>query len=212
MNIMKTEMKPSWIRRGLAAAIIIVVMLVLVSNIVVLNSADGKIYSIDSKEFSSLGNQGVAIVLGASVSKNQLNKVYELRVGTALELYKQNKVQNILVSGDGNSKYYDEITPAINYLRDRGVPAEYIMGDSLGLDTYDSIQRALEVYGVRKVVIVSQSYHLPRAIFIANSLGVDAIGVSAPDAGQNGRTLGGAREWYARVKAFVEVLVSRLTQ
>lgn len=205
---MKTEIKPSWIRRCVTLLLLAMVSLVLVANIVILNSTKGKIYDIGNISSSDINGFDTAIVLGASVSKNKLNRAYELRVSTALELYRQSKVQKILISGDGGGKYYDEITPAVNYLKERGVPDQDIMSDTLGLDTYDSIQRALQIYKLQNVVIVSQAYHLPRAIYIANALNMQSVGVKASDAGSSGQVIGGVREWYARVKAFIEVWVS----
>lgn len=194
-----------WILLCSAGLIVLTLILIVVANITVIISSLGKIYEPNVPGSRIIPKKTYAIVLGASVRKNELATVYELRVITALDLYKKGLVDKILITGDGQGKYYNEIKPALKYLIDRGVSPEDIVTDSLGLDTYDSIQRASQIYGVNDAIIVSQGFHIPRATYIAESQGIDVVGAAAPDAGVDSYVFGSTREWWARVKAFLEV-------
>lgn len=194
-----------WILFCSAGLIILTIILIMVANVAVIISSLGKMYEPNISGTGLIPKKTYAIVLGASVRKDELAAVYELRVMTALDLYKKGLVDKILITGDGQSKYYNEIKPALKYLTDRGVSPEDIVTDSLGLDTYDSIQRASQIYGINDAIIVSQGFHIPRATYIAESQGIDVVGAVAPDASVDSYVFGSVREWWARVKAFLEV-------
>jgi len=121
----------------------------------------------------------VAIVLGASVVKGEPSPVLASRADTAAELYLNQKVKKILVTGDSGSSSHDEVTPVRKYLENAGVKPEDIVLDYVGFDTYSSMYRARAVFGVGSATIVTQDFHMPRALFIARFLGLDAIGVDA---------------------------------
>ncbi len=122
----------------------------------------------------------VAMVLGASVtSKGVLSPVLQQRADTAVSLYISGKVDKILVTGDDGSLTYHEVYPVGKYLLAAGIPPADIFLDYAGFDTYSSMYRAREVFGVTSVLIVSQGFHLPRAVFVARQLGLDARGVDA---------------------------------
>lgn len=193
------------ILKTIAYVIALVILSIIFANTVIIASSIDKIYNTDYLEVMNIPQRDVAIVLGASVTKDQLAKVYELRVITALDLYNRGLVKKILITGDGSGKYYDEIKPAIAYLVEHNVPPGYIISDPLGLDTYDSISRASQVYGINSAIVVTQRFHIPRAMYISQAFGIDAVGVAAPDASFGSYIFGNVREWYARVKAFYEV-------
>jgi vancomycin permeability regulator SanA len=120
----------------------------------------------------------VAMVLGASIYPDGTPSPYlKGRLDLAVQLYQLGKVKVILVSGDGTSDHYDEPTGMKNYLVKQGIPADKIVADPSGYDTYDSCVRAKQIYGVNRMLVVSQSYHLPRAITTCRLVGVDAYGV-----------------------------------
>ncbi|MCX6820090.1 MAG: YdcF family protein [Candidatus Adlerbacteria bacterium] len=122
----------------------------------------------------------VALVLGASVSSSgKLSAVMAERADKAVQLYKAKTVEKILVTGDNSTLSYDEVYPVGKYLLIQGVPEEDIFLDYAGFDTYSSMYRAREVFDVTSVVVVSQAFHLRRAVFIARSLGLDATGIDA---------------------------------
>ncbi len=122
----------------------------------------------------------VALVLGASVMSNgTLSAVMKERADRAATLYQSGVVSKILVTGDNSTLQYDEVYPVGKYLRALGVPQDDIFLDYAGFDTYSSMYRARDVFGVTQMLVITQHYHLPRAVFIARSLGLDAYGVDA---------------------------------
>ena len=127
------------------------------------------------------------------------------RADAAILLYREKKVQHILVTGD--SVTHDEVTPVRNYLIAKGIPESDIFLDTLGLDTYSSMYRARSVFGADSIIIVTQDFHLPRALFIARLLGIESHGVIAEGATSD---LGSyVREIPASLKAIVDLLMRR---
>lgn len=129
------------------------------------------------------------------------------RLTRAVELYQAGWSDKILMSGDNRSQYYNELATMHRVAREHGVPEEDIVLDYAGLSTYDSIYRAKEIFGVRRMVIVTQEYHIYRALHTARALEIDAWGVYAERRdyrGQFGREL---REVLARDKDFVLALL-----
>jgi len=122
----------------------------------------------------------VALVPGAALARPQvLSPIFAERVDIAIALYEAKKVSKILVSGDNSTVEHNEVNPARLYLMSKGIPDEDIFLDHAGFDTYSSLYRARDVFGVTSVVIATQSFHLPRAVFIARKLGMEAYGISA---------------------------------
>jgi SanA protein len=121
-----------------------------------------------------------AMILGASVLPNeQLSGILKERVDKAIELYQTHKVAKILMTGDDSTVSYNEVEPVRRYLLAAGVAPQDIFLDHAGFDTYSSMYRARDVFDVTSVTIVSQPFHLPRAVYIARSLGLEAVGVEA---------------------------------
>ena len=134
----------------------------------------------------------VAIVFGAAVFRGgRLSTVLRDRMETAIQLYENGQVERILVSGDTRSSGYSEPVAMADYAIQRGVPAEAIELDHGGQRTYDSCYRAGHEFGVKKAILVTQAFHLPRALFTCDRLGISAVGVAADQ-----RPYRGAR-WYA---------------
>src|SRR6185295_18531017 len=96
-----------------------------------------------------------------------------------IELYKAGTVSKILVSGDNSTVSHNEVNPVRDYLLASGIPDRDIFLDHAGFDTYSTMYRARDIFGVASILIATQSFHLPRAVFIARALGVDAYGVDA---------------------------------
>ncbi len=157
-------------------------------------------------EAESLDSYQAAIVLGAKVDDQDPSDILEDRLLTAIELYEKGKVEKILVSGDNGQVEYNEVGTMKNYLLNEGVPAEDIFMDHAGFDTYDSMYRAAAIFQVENAVIVTQNYHLPRAIYIARALGIDAVGVSADRQTYVYIDLYEKREKLAQIKAFLNVV------
>jgi len=148
----------------------------------------------------------VAIVFGASVySSGELSPTLEDRVTTAITLYRAGKIDRILVSGDNRHPSYNEPRAMQEYLISHAVAPRDVIVDYAGRSTYETCLRAHEIFGLNRAVLVTQRFHLPRALYIANELGLDASGV-ATDPDQT-RTLGyqSARELLAEIKAYLNV-------
>ncbi|MGB3759565.1 MAG: ElyC/SanA/YdcF family protein [Rivularia sp. (in: cyanobacteria)] len=125
--------------------------------------------------------QRVAIVLGAGVYNDKPSPMLADRISAAVELYKLGKVKKLLMSGDNSSEDYDEVTVMQRYAVKMGVPKKDITLDYAGFKTYQSCYRANAIFGVKQAVVVTQNFHLPRAVYLCNQLGVDAVGLGTPD-------------------------------
>ncbi|MBV9159479.1 MAG: YdcF family protein, partial [Candidatus Kaiserbacteria bacterium] len=106
----------------------------------------------------------VAIVLGASVLRGMPSPVLEERAHTAVDLYLKGKVKKILVTGDNSALSHDEVTPVRKYLLSAGIPAKDIFLDHAGFDTYSSMYRAHAIFGATSATVVTQDFHVPRAL------------------------------------------------
>jgi vancomycin permeability regulator SanA len=133
------------------------------------------------------------------------------RLELARRLFDAGKVRAILVSGDNMNADYNEPDGMRRWLVDRGVPAGKVVLDYAGFDTYDSCARAKRIFGVDRATVVTQSFHLPRAVSLCRHLGIDANGVGDDTAKRYGRTwrISSMREYGACVKATVDVLSRR---
>jgi len=117
-------------------------------------------------------------------------------------LYNEGVAPKILMSGDNGSIHYDEVSAMRKYAFEQGVPSEDIFMDYAGFSTYESIYRAEYIFGISKMIIVTQEYHLYRAIYIANSMDIDVVGVNATKNILSGHTARVSREFLAQTKDF----------
>lgn len=150
------------------------------------------------------------IVLGASVkSDGELSIMLRDRVESALLLYKEGKVKRFLLSGDNGSTYYNEPSAMKKYLLERGVPETDIFLDYAGFDTYDSVYRASYIFDVDRAIVVSQRFHLPRAIYIARSMDLDFYGYTGDRRIYEQESRNRLRELLANLKAWGELLIDK---
>ncbi|GAB3622523.1 ElyC/SanA/YdcF family protein [Mariniluteicoccus endophyticus] len=153
----------------------------------------------------------VALVLGAQIYPDGTPSPFlKGRLDMALDLYRAGKVKVVVVSGDNGEEHYNEPDGMRNYLIRHGIPASKVVADYAGFDTYDSCVRAKRIFGVERLTIVTQDYHVPRAVATCRMVGVDAIG--AGDTSQHGTRfypIGRAREVPANLKTFWDVLSRR---
>ena len=149
------------------------------------------------------------IVLGAGVrADNSVSDVLRDRLDTAIELYKNGVVPKLLMSGDHGKKEYDEVNAMKNYVLEKtNIPSDDIFMDHAGFSTYESIYRARDIFEVDKAVIVTQKFHLPRALYIARLLGINAVGVEADMHRYKGYKYFEFREFLARVKEFINLII-----
>lgn len=152
----------------------------------------------------------VAIVFGAAIySEERLSSVLRDRMETAIGLYEAGTVQKLLVSGDNRFENYDEPTAMMTYAIRRGVPEEDIQPDFAGRRTYDTCYRARHIFEVQSVVLVTQEFHLPRALFTCNGLGLDAVGTSADLRPYRDARWYSIRETAATLVALWDVIIGR---
>lgn len=188
--------------RGALIAALILAALVMAAPIAERIAVSGDIYT----AAPDVPSAEVAIVPGASVAHGEPSPVLEARASAAVELYFEKKVSKILVTGDNGALNHDEVTPVRKYLLDAGVPAGDIFLDHAGFDTYSSMYRARDVFVVRSAIIVTQDFHMPRALFLARMLGLQAYGFE-PAGGGSGRDY--VREIPASVKAIFDLALRR---
>ncbi|MBD3281678.1 hypothetical protein GF391_02935 [Candidatus Uhrbacteria bacterium] len=160
---------------------------------------------------ANLQSADTIIILGAYVRPDgALSWILKDRLDTGLKVYNQGLASKIIVTGDHGQKDYNEVQAMKDYLLSHEVPAEDIFMDHAGFDTYDSIYRARDVFQVRSAIIVTQNFHLPRAVYIAKRLGIETQGVQAKlyYPWWYANTI---RDSVARVKAYtdVEILKSK---
>jgi len=152
----------------------------------------------------------VALVLGAAkLHHGSPNRFYGPRIAAAAELFKAGRVRGILVSGDNGRVGYSEPEDMRDDLVAAGVPARYITLDHAGFRTLDSLVRAKEVFGQTRLVVVSQKFHLERALFVADHQGIEASGYVAEDPTSRRYLKTRAREVLARAGAVLDVLIER---
>ncbi len=155
-----------------------------------------------------------ALVLGTAkyMVGGGKNYFYIYRIRAAVNLFKAGKVKAIVVSGDNSTKYYNETSKMQKDLIKAGVPNQYITLDPLGVRTLDSVVRAEAIFDLKDYIIVSQRFHLERALFIAKAKGQKVIGFMAKDIpGTAAAYRMKAREYLARAKAFLDVYILQTT-
>lgn len=155
----------------------------------------------------------VALVLGAEVSSDgRPSPFLRGRLDVAKDLWDAGKIKVIIVSGDNGTSDYDEPTAMRDYLITAGVPADQVVADFAGFDTYDSCYRARDIFGVSRVVMISQDYHLPRSVVTCRALGLDAIAVGDGSARAYPAVwrYGERREMLANLKMIFDLVTRRL--
>lgn len=163
-------------------------------------------YIISADEAASL-KVDCALVLGAGVRNGWLSPMLEDRVITGVKLYDNGSTGRLLMSGDHGSSDYDEVTIMKRYAVADGVPADCIFMDHAGFSTYESMYRADAVFGVKSVIVVTQKYHLYRAVFLARMMGIEAYGVAVDLRNYQNDIYNNIRESLARVKDLIWAVI-----
>ena len=161
---------------------------------------------IKEDQYSNLSDVDCIIILGAGIWGDKPSPMLEDRLQEGIKLYQNNVSDKIIMSGDHGKKEYDEVNIMKKYVVERGIPSENIFMDHAGFSTYESIYRAKEVFQAKKIVIVTQKYHLYRALYIANRLGIEAYGVGSDPRQYVGATNREIREILARDKDFIKCI------
>ncbi len=163
------------------------ILVILITNIIIV----GKLPIFNRPEATSPLPLGASvdalkktlIVLGAGVRRKELSGMLRCRMLKAIELYNAQKSDRILLSGDGTNPHYNETAAMRKFALQNGINADAVLTDPLGFSTYDSLRRAIEVFGIRNATIVSQDFHLSRAVWLADSFGIHADGESCDQTG-----------------------------
>lgn len=185
---------------------IIVGIYALIVNAYVVSSAKKEIIS--PEEATDLTDVDCIIVLGCLVRPSgKPSDMLADRLRRGVELYESGAAPKILMSGDHGQKEYNEVQTMKQYALDAGIESSDIFMDHAGFCTYDSIYRAKEIFGAKKIIIVSQEYHLHRALLIARKLGVEAVGVASDYHTYGGQTYRDIREIIARNKDFLYTII-----
>lgn len=163
------------------------------------------------EDAAKLTDVDCVLVLGCKVKDNGVpSDMLADRLRRGVELYNLGAAPKLLMTGDHGRKNYDEVDAMKQYAVDEGVPSQDVFMDHAGFSTYESMYRSRDIFLAKKIVIVSQEYHLYRAIYIARSLGLDAYGVSSDYRNYVGQTGREVREILARVKDFATSLFQPL--
>lgn len=191
------------ITKILVFIIILIIIIILITNLYVILTTKSKIKKIEEINFDDID---CIIILGAGIRGNYPSPMLEDRLLTGIDLYTENISNKIIVSGDHGQEDYDEVNVMKNYLVNKDIPSEDIFMDHAGFSTYDSIYRAKEVFNSKKVIIVTQKYHLYRALHIANELDLEAYGVVANKREYQNQLKRDIREIVARIKDLIKCI------
>ncbi len=191
----------------LSIAVVIGLILVLIGaciNLYIVHTSGKQIYTVEQMRGSKAD---CILVLGAGLKPDgSPSDMLRDRLSFACDLWEEGVSDTVLVSGDRASESYDEVTAMKNYLLAHGVPEEAILEDPKGYSTSESLKRAKDVFGYENVVVVTQRYHLYRALYIAQKTGLDAKGVNSDPYTYRGQVLRDIREFAARIKDFFKFL------
>lgn len=211
-----------WILKKILFLVIMVcavggVCLMTLNNHVVNSEKDNIVSKIEGSksEFTRAEKQAVhdidpqcAIVLGAGIKdENTPTPMLKDRLDTGILLYKHGLVSKLLLSGDNGTAEHNEIHVMLNYCLDAGIPEEDIYCDHAGFSTYDSMYRAKEIFQVERAVIVTQTYHEYRSLYIAEKMDIKCVGVSSDQEKYSGQPVRELREIMARIKDFFKCMV-----
>ena len=190
--------------------VLFIVIGILAIDVYIVKQAEDDMY----QDISKIPAKKAALVLGTAkyMVGGGKNYFYTYRIRAAVELFKAGKVKAIVVSGDNSTKYYNETGKMRKDLIKAGIPGQYITLDPLGVRTFDSLIRAEAIFDLKDYIIVSQKFHLERALFIAKAKGQKVIGFMAKDIpGTTAAYRMKAREYLARTKAFLDVYILHMT-
>lgn len=187
------------------AAVLLMPLTMLLINLQVKHSVKDRILT--PKEAAGVEADCI-LVLGAGVWEDgSPSQMLEDRLLQGIELYQAGASDRLLMSGDHGRVGYDEVNVMKSFAVDRGIPSENIFMDHAGFSTYDSMYRARDIFQAKKIIIVTQRYHLYRALYVAEALGLEAYGVASDPRQYAGQSYRELREVAARIKDFLYVVV-----
>ena len=214
---MKTEKtkKTEGTKAGKILKRIVVVFLILaavaalffgVANTVIVASTNSIIYDLDDITGPEPDCDCI-IVLGCGIRGNSPTLFLSDRLDTAIELYKRGYAPKILMSGDHGADNYNEVGVMRDYAIEHGVPSEDIFMDHAGFSTYETMARARQIFGIRKAIVVTQSYHIARSVYNCRAFGIECRGVRAVQGGYTIHPWNYVRESIARCKDLIWCII-----
>jgi SanA protein len=197
--------KRSWkkVRKWILIGSILLVLSVVACNVWVVSSTQARVYD----DIANVPHNKVALVLGTSsrLVGGGPNPFFVNRMTRAAELYKRNKVEHFILSGDNRTVYYNEPETMRGALMALGVPDSIITLDFAGLRTFDSIVRSKEIFGQDSITIITQTFHSYRALFISDRVDVNAVAIVATEPDTEKALQVYIREYFARTKAVLDL-------
>src|SRR5690554_4996955 len=189
---------------GLVLLVVGTSLLVFTANFSIQKAAEGKTFS----SVTTIPKNRVGVVLGTAkyYKDGGINLYFKYRIDAAVELFKNDKIDFILVSGDNSSKSYNEPKTFKKELVKRGIPEDVIFLDYAGFRTLDSVIRAHAIFSQDSFTVISQQFHNERAIYLAENNGLNVIGFNAKDVGGRNGFKVKLREYFARTKAFLDII------
>ncbi len=184
--------------------LLLTIGLIFLANNSIVTNAESKTYT----KVNEIRKNKVGLVLGTTklLRNGQINLYFRYRIDATIELYKNGKIDFVLISGDNGNKDYDEPTDFKEELVKQGIPENKIFLDYAGFRTLDSVVRAKEIFGQFEITIISQKFHNERAIYLAEKNGINAIGFNAKDVSSRYGLRVQLREYLARTKVFLDIL------
>jgi SanA protein len=191
-------------RRLLIITPILIILSIFFSDYLVKSSVKSQIF----KDVSEIPHNKVGLVLGTSkyLASGHKNAYYSYRINATYNLYRTGKIDFVLVSGDNGTIYYNEPTAMKKDLISKGIPSNKIFLDYAGFRTLDSVVRSSKVFGQKSITIISQKFHIERAIYIANHNNIDAVGYVASEVSAKYGMKTKIREKFARVKLMLDII------
>ena len=187
----------------LAFTLALIFLFSLILNINIITKTNDNIFTVDQIDKLTVDFDCI-LILGAGIRKDGTpTPMLNDRLTVALEAFTNEKTDLILLSGDSEYSDYTETVTMRNVLIENGIDGDRIISDGYGLSTYESIWRAKYVYGYNKILIISQKYHLHRAIYIAQELGISAYGIDGALRGYAKQPIYSIREYFARMKDMI---------
>lgn len=181
--------------------ILLCVLGVCTINLIVVKSSEK--YFLTHEQAVQAEDFDCILVLGAGVyNGDKPTWMLRDRLNSGIDLYLDGAAKRIIMSGDHGRKDYDEVNTMKKFAVEAGVPSEHIFMDHAGFSTYESMYRARDIFKAKRILIVTQDYHLYRAVYVARALGLDAYGVATPPQTYGGEQMRDIREVLARTKDF----------
>ena len=207
MNPRRKHKFPQFLKRTIILLSVLIVVLIFAANKTVERGTRTAVYS----DINALPYNKAGLLLGTSqyLANGQQNLYFTHRIRAAYKLYKNGKISALVISGDNSVKHYNEPEDMKNALVKLGVPDSVIYLDYAGFRTYDSVVRMHKIFGQQSFTVISQRFHNERAVYIAQRLGLQAVGFNANDVSAYNGFKTNLREKFARVKVFLDLLTNK---